>query len=100
MPSGGADSSLQSEAVGHYLEGGVMPMYKIYASKSNDPDYNALVLYQSPERDESAKQCIALFRNGYTIHKVVLPSGREIIGDKIESALKRGLYSLRVAIGE
>ena len=75
-------------------------MYKIYASQSNDPGSNAPAAYESLERDESARQCIALFRDGYTIHKVVLPSGREITGDKIESTLKSGLYSLSVALGK
>ena len=74
-------------------------MYIIYASKRKVPDYTALVPYESHGRDESAKKCIVLFREGYTIHKVVLPTGAEIPGHLVESALERGWYSLRAVNG-
>jgi hypothetical protein len=74
-------------------------MYRIYAFKSNDLnlDYEALLPYECCEQDESVKKCIELFRDGYTIHKVALPSGKEIAGNRVESALQAAWSDLRAA---
>jgi hypothetical protein len=77
-------------------------MYKIYATKVGGqlaPDYSTLVPYECQQRNETAKRCIDLFRAGYAVHKVVLPTGAEIQGDSITQALRIGINSVRAAIG-
>ena len=49
-------------------------MYRVYATKSNGsfaPDYTTLVPYEYQGRTDASKQCVELFSQGYTIHKVV-----------------------------
>ena len=78
-------------------------MYKIFASKSSSgvaPNYKALVPFEYRSMDDAAKKCMELFRKGNTIHKVVLPSGSEIYGHQIETALRKGMDSVRAAIAQ
>ena len=70
-------------------------MYKIFATKSNGPyrpNYETLVPIECQQRDQAAKRCIFLLRGGYTVHKIVLPSGSEIPGNDIEAAMLSAIH--------
>jgi hypothetical protein len=78
-------------------------MYKIFAAKPSRPyipDYNTLVPVECQRRDQAAKLCMALLRGGYTVHRIVLPSGQEIPRKDLEAAmttLSEGQFQIKLA---
>ena len=77
-------------------------MYKIYASKLDGvkrTDLKTLVPYKVANKDDAAKQCVELFRKGYTIHSVMSPDGTRIGYRQLEHAVKIGVESTRLALG-
>ena len=74
-------------------------MYRIYAAKSvGNLNLDTLTPVRCVQRDQTAKQCTRLFLEGYVIHKVVLPSGKELPRRDIERALKTGIKAITAAL--
>ncbi|MEO7728032.1 MAG: hypothetical protein ABIS45_12320 [Burkholderiales bacterium] len=73
-------------------------MYTVHASQSDDATDEAPALHQFVTMDDAATHCFEMFRAGYTIHKVVLPSGIEIHQEELEHAFNTGINAVRYAI--
>ena len=75
-------------------------LYKIYATRqdhSSNPNYNVLVPYEFETLNRAADCCVNLYRQGYCVHKVILPTGREIHRAALYRVLAIGLHSTRAA---
>jgi hypothetical protein len=69
-------------------------MYKVYATKSDSncaPDYKTLLPYEYQRRTDASKQCVELFSQGYTIHKVVYSNRQKNKAGKREPLLARAI---------
>ena len=76
-------------------------MFKVYATRPGRRarrTFVALKPYELRTTEETVEYCLDLFRKGYIIHKVVVPSGMLITGAAMESALKIGINSVRAAL--
>ena len=71
--------------------------YVLYVSKLDDA--REIVSPRSfATRDEAAIACISLGEEGYKVWKVKLPSGRYVMGPRIERAIRLGASKVKIAL--